>query len=92
MATTMWEVRAADGKLDDLLDWVRARIPAHAALYRSAHGEPRVVVIDPAGFVADLLGDPPPELVARAAMSWNFERVPHFPAEPLATEWHPDSI
>ena len=75
MATTMWEVRAVDGRLDDLIDWVQARIPAHAQLYRSSHGAPRVVVIDPAGFVADLLGEPPADLVTRPPLSWDFEPV-----------------
>jgi hypothetical protein len=82
MATTMWEVRARDGRLADLLDWVAARVPAHAMVYRSAHGDPRVVVIDPAGFVADLLGDPPEELVARPPLSWDFEPVPRDATEP----------
>lgn len=76
MPTTMWEVRSADGRLDDLIEWVRARIPAHAQLYRSSHGDPRVVVIDPAGYVADLLGRPPAELVTRPPFSWDFEPVP----------------
>lgn len=76
MATVMWEVRAADGRLDDLVDWVRTRADASAQIYRSDVGEPRVVVIDPSGTAERVLGDPPPELVGRPPHAWQFEAVP----------------
>jgi hypothetical protein len=65
---TMWEVRAAPGRLDDLIAYVRNEIPA-ATLYR---GEDRLVAIYDAGTAAP---EPPAELVARAPHAWDFERV-----------------
>jgi hypothetical protein len=75
MATTMWEVRAADGQLDELLAWVGWRVDASVQVYRSADGEPRVVVIDPAGQVAERLAAVPAHLVARPPHFWDFEPV-----------------
>jgi hypothetical protein len=71
MATVMWEVRAADGRVDDLLRHVLAAADPAADVYRSADG--RVVVIDPTGRgVPDVAA----ELVARPPHVWPFEPVP----------------
>jgi hypothetical protein len=69
--TLMWEVVAAEGRLEDLVQWVLAAASPTAGVYRSA--DDRVVVIDPAG--ADP-GQPPAHLVARAPHAWLFEPVP----------------
>lgn len=71
----MWEVRAADGRLAELLDWVRPRLDDSAQLYRSADGQARVVVIDPTGRAGRQLGDIPAELTHRPPHSWDFEPV-----------------
>jgi hypothetical protein len=75
MATTMWEVRAADGQLDELIAWVTWRVDDDAQVYRSADDEPRLVVIDPTGQVAEQLTNVPAHLVARPPHSWDFEPV-----------------
>ena len=70
----MWEVRAAPGRLADLVGYVEPRVPAAARLYRSrpGDGQERLVVIDPTlAPVPDL----PPELVARPPHSWDFDQV-----------------
>jgi hypothetical protein len=67
----MWEVRAADGRQDDLLAHVLAYADPAADVYRGAGG--RVVVIDPTGRG---LSDVPAELVARPPHAW--------PGEPVA--------
>jgi hypothetical protein len=67
----MWEVRVADGRLDELLAWVSANAEASAEVYRSHGPQPRVVVIG-----ARPLPSPPDGLVARPAHSWPFERIP----------------
>jgi hypothetical protein len=72
---TMWEVRAADGQLEPLLAWVRPRLAETAQLYRSAAGEPRLVVLDPTGEVSDRLAEVPAELIARPPHAWQFEAV-----------------
>ena len=69
MTTLMWEVRAAPGRLDELLDHVLTHAGPAAQVYRS---ESRVVVIDPAG---QGLPDPPAELLARPPHRWTFEQV-----------------
>ncbi len=74
----MWEVRAADGLLAELIEWVAARIDPSAQLYRSAAGpasDVRVVVIDPTGQARDQLAELPAELLARPAHAWDFEAV-----------------
>jgi hypothetical protein len=81
----MWEVRAADGRADELLAWVLSRTAAGSQVFRSAPGaegegpdggEPaRVVVIDPTGTARQRLADPPAELVARPAHAWDFDPV-----------------
>jgi hypothetical protein len=66
----MWEVRAADGRDDELIAWALAHAAPGADVYRSADG--RVVVIDDtdAG-----LPDVPPELICRPAHAWRFTPV-----------------
>jgi hypothetical protein len=71
----MWEVRAAEGRLEQLLAWLLPRLPGTAQVYRSAAGEPRVVVIDPTGSAATGLAGVPVELIARPAHAWDFEPV-----------------
>lgn len=70
MTTLMWEVRAADGRLDELVEFVRAQADPAAQIYRSA--DARVVVIDPTG-----RGVPgvPAHLLARPPHVWHFEPV-----------------
>ncbi|MBV9822132.1 MAG: hypothetical protein JO144_07795 [Actinobacteria bacterium] len=72
---TMWEVRAADGQLEPLLAWVLPRLAGSSQVYRSAAGEPRVVVLDPTGEVTDRLADLPAGLVARPPHAWQFQAV-----------------
>ena len=70
----MWEVRAADGRLDDLVAFADVHADPSAQIYRSAEPEARVVVIDPSGRgLAD--ADVPADLVARPPHSWHFEPV-----------------
>lgn len=68
--TVMQEMRAAAGRLDELIAFVQAHANAQAQLYRSADGPPRVVVIDPSG---SGISDVPPELVTRPPNRWTFE-------------------
>ena len=73
MSVLMWEVRAAAGRLDELLQHVLGHADPAAQVYRSSAGEPRVVVIDPTGRgIPDL----PVGLAVRAPHSWDFEPVP----------------
>lgn len=72
MTVLMWEVRAADGRLDELLEYVRTHADPAAQVYRSRGPEPRIVVIDPTGRG---LSDVDPALLARPAHSWPFELV-----------------
>jgi hypothetical protein len=71
----MWEVVAAEGQVEQLLHWVRQRLAPSAQLYRSADGQPRVVVIDPTGQAQVALADCPESLVERPAHAWNFDRL-----------------
>lgn len=71
-ATRMWEVRAAEGRLDDLVAFVLAAAGPEAQVYRSGPPDPRVVVIDDA---AAPVPDPPADLVARPPHHWEFHRV-----------------
>jgi hypothetical protein len=72
MATLMWEVRAADGRLDDLVDYADRNAASDALVFRAEAPDPRVVVIDPSGRG---LPDVPADLVARAPHAWRFEQV-----------------
>ena len=68
----MWEVRAAPGRLADLLEAIRAAAPAAASVYASDDPDERVVVIDPTGQGP---GEVPGELVARPPHQWIFDVV-----------------
>jgi hypothetical protein len=68
----MWEVVAAEGRVDELVACVLAAADPSAQVYRSAGPEPRVVVIDPSGTG---IADVPAELIARPPHSWPFEAV-----------------
>lgn len=70
--TLMWEARAAPGRLQELVDFVRDAADPAAQLYCSDGPDPRVVLIDPSerGII-----DVPDELVARAPHAWRFRPV-----------------
>jgi len=68
----MWEVRAAPGRLAELVDAVRSAADPAASIYASADPDERVVVIDPTGRGP---GRIPDELVARAPHEWTFDVV-----------------
>ncbi len=68
----MWEVRAAAGRLDELVSYVDAHAHPTATIFRSAEPDPRVVVLDPSGRG---LAEVPADLIARPAHSWPFETV-----------------
>jgi hypothetical protein len=70
--TLMWEARAADGRVDDLVAYASAHADPAAQVYRSDGPEPRVVVIDP---TERGLPDVPPDLVARPPHEWRFDAV-----------------
>ncbi|MEO6885374.1 MAG: hypothetical protein ABI232_03690 [Jatrophihabitantaceae bacterium] len=72
MTVLMWEARAADGRLDDLVNYARTHADPAAQVFRSNGPEPRLVVIDPAG---QGLPDVDSALLARPAHSWRFEPV-----------------
>jgi len=77
--TTMWEARAAVGKLDDLIAWVLWRVEPSMQVYRTpssdAQDDQRLVVIDPGGSVGTILAEVPSHLVAREPHQWDFEPV-----------------
>jgi hypothetical protein len=70
--TVMWEARAAEGRLAELVAFVCAAADPSATVYRAAGDEARVVVIDPTGRGIDHVE---PDLVARPPHSWHFEQV-----------------
>jgi hypothetical protein len=79
----MWEIRAAPGALDDLVDWVFDVALVAAGLrdgyegsdvFRSDEQDRVVVITRWAAATADL-PEPPEELAARPAYSWDFEPV-----------------
>jgi hypothetical protein len=70
--TVMWEVRAADGRLAELVAYVNAQADPAAQVFRSEGADPRVVVIDPTDRG---LPDVPAELIARPPHQWRFEAV-----------------
>ena len=72
MSVLMWEVRAAPGRLDELVAHVRAQADPSAQVFRSDDPDPRVVVIDPTGVGVP---DVPAELIARPPHQWTFEPV-----------------
>jgi len=69
----MWEVRAAEGRIAELVAYVDAHADPSAEVYRADAPDPRVVVIDPTG--RGVLDVPAP-LVARPPHMWHFELVP----------------
>jgi hypothetical protein len=69
--TLMWEARAVDGGVDELVEFVCAHADPQAQVFRSS--DARVVVIDPTGRG---LSDVPARLLARPAHVWRFEAVP----------------
>jgi hypothetical protein len=78
----MWEVVAAPGAADSLVEWVFAaalpELSGESALQRSEvfrGPDNRVVVITLWSGEPVTLTEPPDELVARPAMSWDFEQV-----------------
>lgn len=71
--TLMWEVRAAEDRLSDLVAYVTANTAPAAQIYRSDGPDPRVVVIDPTGRGVP---DVPHDLIARPPHEWHFEPVP----------------
>jgi hypothetical protein len=68
----MWEVRAAEGRLDELVAFVQRAADPAAQVYRSERPDPRIVVIDPSGHG---LADVPGDLVARPPHAWSFTAV-----------------
>lgn len=66
----MWEVKAAPGRVDELLAVVLERADPAAQVYRSRDG--RVVVIDPTGHG---IGGVDAELIDRPPHSWTFQEV-----------------
>jgi hypothetical protein len=68
----MWEVRAAEGRLDELVAYVDEHADRQAQLFCSGDPEPRVVLLDPSGHGVP---DVPPALIARPAHQWSFEHV-----------------
>jgi hypothetical protein len=70
--TLMWEVRVADGRVDDLIAYVSAHADPSAQIFRSRGADPRVVVIDPTDRG---LPDVPSDLLARAPHEWRFDEV-----------------
>ncbi len=72
MSVLMWEVRAAPGRLEELVAAVCARADPSAQVLRSSDPDERVVLIDPSGRgVSDL----PEGLLARPAHEWTFDPV-----------------
>lgn len=70
----MWEVRAAPGRLAELLAWVGAlTVPAggSADLYTAADDRVVLILRTP-GAPAPHLPDPPAELLARPVHAWPF--------------------
>jgi hypothetical protein len=68
----MWEVRAVEGRENDLLAHVLETAAPTAQIFRSADAPPRVVVLDPTGRG---IPDVPPDLIARSPHAWSFEAV-----------------
>jgi hypothetical protein len=80
--TVMWEVRAAPGRLGELLRWVReAAVPGllgapgclRVDVFDAA--DERVVVIARFGGPAARLPQPPPGLLRRPAHAWPFRHL-----------------
>jgi hypothetical protein len=83
MTALMWEVRAAAGRLEELVAFADAAADPSALVFCSAEPEPRVVVIDPTGHG---MPDVPAELVARPPHSWPFDAVPRVAHRPAGQD------
>ena len=74
--TLMWEVRAAPGRLGDLLAWVQ-RLPAPpgggADVY-TASDDRVVVILHTPGHRPTPLPEPPADLLSRPPHQWPFAR------------------
>jgi hypothetical protein len=68
----MWEVRAARGRLDELVAFVAAAADPSAQVFRSGDPDDRVVVIDPTGAGVEGV---PVELISRPPHVWTFDPV-----------------
>lgn len=69
----MWEVRAAEGRLAELIAYATEHADPSAQVYEASKPD-RLVVIDPT-----LRGLPevPADLIARPPHEWKFRTVPH---------------
>jgi hypothetical protein len=68
----MWEVRAAAGRLDELVAFVTAAADPSAQVFRSGDPDDRVVVLDPSGAG---IAEVPDELISRPPHVWSFDEV-----------------
>jgi hypothetical protein len=84
--TVMWEVRAAPGRLADLVGWVHASaVPRlleqpgcrRVEVYDAA--DERVVVISRFTGPVGRLADPPADLLRRPAHAWSFRQLSEHP-------------
>lgn len=71
--TLMWEVRAAPGRVHDLVAYVCEHADASAQVYFADDADPRVVLVDP---TERGVPQPPPDLVGRPPHEWHFELAP----------------
>jgi hypothetical protein len=77
----MWEARAADGRGEELLAWVRdqelAERPVRREILRAPQDRVLVITWWDAAYDAELpeLPEPDGELVTRAVHRWRFESV-----------------
>jgi len=67
----MWEVRAAEGRLVELVAYASEHADPSAQIYQAAEPD-RLVVIDPTGRG---LPDVPADLLARPPHEWTFRPV-----------------
>ncbi len=74
--TTMWEVRAAEGRLADLTAWLRGVLPGDARTEVYSSPDERLVVIATGRDAPPVLPDPPAAMVRRPAHQWVFHRLP----------------
>lgn len=68
--TLMWEVRAAPGRLRDLVAFVSEHADASAQVYFADDADARVVLVDP---TERGVPEPPADLVGRPPHQWHFE-------------------
>jgi hypothetical protein len=67
----MWEVRAAEGRLDELVAYAIKNADPAAEIY-AANDPARLVLIDPSGRG---LPDVPAEFVGRTPNEWQFRKL-----------------